>query len=61
MNQDYLMKAKSNLKKYDKLNNYKAMAFSPSSFIKHMSAKFNITEAELRNAVKLNKIRIYVS
>jgi len=56
----YLMTAKSDLKKYAKLNGYQANARTKSSFIKHLSAKFNISEFELHRAVRNNKVRIYL-
>lgn len=56
----YLMTAKSDLKKYAKLNGYQANARTKVSFIKHLSAKFNISEFELNRAVKLNKVRIHI-
>lgn len=55
------MTAKSNLKKYAKLNGYSANSNSKSSFIKHLSAKFNIPEYMLRSAVNCNKVRIEIS
>jgi len=57
----YLMTAKSNLKKYAKLNGYSANSHSKGSFIKHLSAKFNIPEYTLRSAVNCNKVRIEIS
>lgn len=55
-----IMTAESSLKKYAKLNGYQAKAYSKASFIKHLSARFNISEFELNRAVKLNKVRICI-
>lgn len=52
--------AKSDLKKYTKLNGYSAEAYSAYSFKKHLSMKFKLSEFELNRAVRMNKIRIYV-
>lgn len=54
------MTAESDLKKYAKLNGYSVQSYSRSSFIKHLSMKFKISEFELNNAVRKNKIRIYI-
>lgn len=54
------MTVKSDLKKYAKLNEYSANSYSKSSFIKHLSAKFNLSEFELNKAVNTGKLRIYI-
>ena len=53
-------KAQSDLKKYAKLNNYTAKAFSKYSFMSHLRLKFELSEFEIQQAVRLGKIRIYV-
>ena len=58
--QVFQMTAKSDLKKYAKLNGYTAESWSTISFIKHLSKKFPFSEFELRQAVYKNKIRIYI-
>ena len=58
--QVFQMTARSDLKKYAKLNGYTAEAWSTTSFIKHLSMKFSISEFELRQAVYNNKIRIHI-
>lgn len=57
----YKMTAESSLKKYSKLHNYSANAYTKISFIKHLAAKFSISEYELKEAVRKNKVRIYVT
>ena len=56
----FKMTARSELKKYAKLNGYTAEAATTGSFIKHLSLKFAISEYELRLACRKNKIRIHV-
>ena len=54
------MTARSDLKKYEKLDGYSAEATSVGSFKKHLCLKFNISEFEMKRAVSSNKIRIYL-
>jgi hypothetical protein len=58
--QVFKMTAKSDLKKYAKLNGYSAEAWSTTSFIKHLSMRFKISEFELKQAIYKNKIRIHI-
>jgi hypothetical protein len=55
------MTAKSDLKKYAKLNGYSANATSIGSFKYHLCAKFSISQAELVKACAKNKIIIVAS
>jgi len=51
--------AYSDLKKYAKLNGYKATTNNVPSFKKHLSMKFNISEFEINRACAKNKIRLF--
>ena len=55
-----IMIAYSDLKKYAKLNGYKANSTSVNCFKKHLSMRFNISEFEINKACAKNKIRIFV-
>jgi len=56
----FKMTARSDLKKYAKLNGYTVEAVSTGSFLKHISLRFKISEFVLKKAAASNKIRIYV-
>jgi len=55
------MTAKSDLKKYAKLNNYSAIAESVASFRFHLCMRFKISMFELKKACAKNKIIIVAS
>lgn len=50
--------ARSDLKKFAKLNGHSAMSYSAGSFLKYLSRKFGFSEYEIRVAHSRGKIRI---
>jgi hypothetical protein len=55
-----ILTARSDLKKYAKLNEYTASSNGIASFKKHLSMRFNISEFEINKACAKNKIRIFI-